>query len=733
MVRLGAGPEPRPGWAAGELPRRARAAPPRLLPRSDRGRDGRGRLCRADPVDARCGHLQVPLRVPVRPAHALRRRRAGRCGALRRRSGGCLPGAPGRARHRHGRGLDGLQAAAGVGPALALLVPAGSHGAGADAHRADAVWGRRDPARPRATRAWPRRRRALRLRRRAGRVRLRAAFRPQTRMGQRGGLPSRLLRRADRIGGADHGAGVSLANDTGDGPHGPLDLLITNATAVLGGVRDEQYRVQPGTALGVANRRIVWIGASADAQPARAARTIDAAGMLLLPGLINTHNHLFQNLVKGMGDEMYLLPWVETLILPTVDEMTPEECYLGALLGCLEAIRSGTTALMDFMFGIPNIEVHRAVMRAMRDSGIRGFFGRATRDLNPDSGWRDPWYLPLDEVFDQMRALEREFPSGLPVPSVLPAPGTMRTMTVGGLIRVKEYALSEGCQITIHMGEHTEERETSIDRWGIGAFQKGEEIGFLGPQVVAAHCVKLDRDDLEVIARTGTQVSYNPVSNMYLGNGFAPVLDMFELGIDVSLASDGGACGNTEDMLEVLKYGVLQPKAVAQDPRVFNARDVLRVATAGGAKALGLSADLGALDVGRLADMFLFDPYRLKTVPMHDPISTLVYAGSQSNVHTVIVDGNVVLDAGRFPNIDEDAFVREVQERALALAERVGTFRLMRGRRFTPFHYDRVGTEVGGGTARAGEDGAADPRPISADGFGGPPSGPPDTEPQRLV
>jgi len=552
-------------------------------------------------------------------------------------------------------------------------------------------------------------------------------------MGQRGGLPSRLLRRADRIGGADDGAGVSLANDTGDGPHGPLDLLITNATAVLGGVRAEQYRVQPGTALGVATRRSDWIGASDDAQPAPAARTIDAAGMLLLPGLINTHNHLFQNLVKGMGDEMYLLPWVETLILPTVDEMTPEECYLGALLGCLEAIRSGTTALMDFMFGIPNIEVHRAVMRAMRDSGIRGFFGRATRDLNPDSGWRDPWYLPLDEVFDQMRTLAREFPSGLPVPSVLPAPGTMRTMTVGGLIRVKEYALSEGCQITIHMGEHTEERETSIDRWGIGAFQKGEEIGFLGPQGVGAIFVKMDRDDLEVIERTGTEVSYNPVSNMYLGNGFAPVLDMFELGIDVSLASDGGACGNTEDMLEVLKYGVLQPKAVAQDPRVFNARDVLRVATAGGAKALGLGADLGALDVGRLADMFLFDPYRLKTVPMHDPISTLVYAGSQSNVHTVIVAGNVVLDAGRFPNIDEDAFVREVQERALALAERVGTFRLMRGRRFTPFHYDRVGTEVGGGTARAGEDGAADPRPISADGFGGPPSGPPDTEPQRLV
>ena len=142
--------------------------------------------------------------------------------------------------------------------------------------------------------------------------------------------------------------------------------------------------------------------------------------MLAVPGLINTHNHLFQNLVKGLGDEMYLLPWVETLILPTANEMTPDETYLGALLGCLEAIRSGTTALMDFMFGVPDIEVHRAVLRAMRDSGIRGFMGRATRDLNPDSGWRDPWYLPLDEVFAQMRQLAREFPSGLPVSSVAP-------------------------------------------------------------------------------------------------------------------------------------------------------------------------------------------------------------------------------------------------------------------------------------------------------------------------
>jgi 5-methylthioadenosine/S-adenosylhomocysteine deaminase len=399
---------------------------------------------------------------------------------------------------------------------------------------------------------------------------------------------------------------------------------------------------------------------------------------------------------------------VEILILPTADEMTPDETYLGALLGCLEAIRSGTTALMDFMFGLPDIELHRAVLRAIRDSGIRGFMGRATRDLNPDSGWRDPWYMPLDDVFDQMRQLAAEFPSGLPVPSVLPAPGTMRTMSVDGLLRVKEYALSEGSQITIHMGEYTEERDVAIDRWGVGAFHKGEEIGFLGPDVVAAHCVKLDGAELDVVARTGTQVSWNPASNAYLGNGFAPIVQMLELGIDVSLATDGGACGTTEDMLEILKWGVMIPKGVEQDPRVFNARDTLRLATLGGAKALGLGADLGALEVGRLADLFLFDPFRLKSVPMHEPISTVVYTGSQSNVDTVIVDGRIVLENGRFTEVDEEAFVREVHERALALAQRVGTFRLVKGRRFTPFGYDRrSGAGDASVAAREAELGAA--------------------------
>jgi 5-methylthioadenosine/S-adenosylhomocysteine deaminase len=489
---------------------------------------------------------------------------------------------------------------------------------------------------------------------------------------------------------------------------GRFDLLIADTTAVLGGVRDEQYRVVPDVSIGIADRRIAWIGEGAGREGVTAETVVDARGMYAFPGLVNTHNHLFQNLIKGLGDELYLLPWVEMLILPTADEMTAEETYLGALVGCLEAIRSGTTTLLDFMFGLPDIELHRAVMRAFRDSGLRGFLGRAVRDLNPDSGHRDPWFMPLDDVFDQMRQVARDFPSGLAVPSVLPAPGTMRTMTLDGLLRVVDYAETEGTQITMHMGEYSDEREASIERWGVGTFHKAEEVGYLSPRVVAAHCVKLDREEIEIMARTGAHVSYNPVSNAYLGNGIAPVVEMLETGVSVALATDGGACGNTQDMIEALKFAAVMPKAREEDPRVFNARDALHLATAGGARAVGLPADLGAIEVGRLADLFLLDPYRLKTVPVHDPISALVFQSGQSNVDTVVIDGRLVLENGRFTQVDEDAVVREVQGRALALSRRVGTHWLAKGRRLTPFGH---GVTIGG----RGEWGA-DERPIGGTG-----------------
>jgi 5-methylthioadenosine/S-adenosylhomocysteine deaminase len=470
-----------------------------------------------------------------------------------------------------------------------------------------------------------------------------------------------------------------------------VDLVVTNTTAILGGVNGEQYRVVPSTTIEVTGGTISRIAPDDPARPAGSARTIDARGRLAVPGLVSTHNHAFQNLCKGIGDELAVWPIVEGVILATGEEMNADEIHVAALACCVEGMRSGRTALLDFMVGLPDIEKQRAVLRAFEESGIRGLLGRATRELHHEASHRDPWYIPLEDALDQITQLASEYSNGLPTPSALPAPGNPRTMTTDGLIRVAEYAEQQDCLITTHLAEYDAERTEGHERWGVSTIGKLEEIGFLGPRLVAAHSAILDDAELEALARTGTRVSYNPVSNCYCGVGVAPIVPMLELGIDVSVAVDGASV-NCQNMLESLKFGALLQKVHYGDAMAINARDMLKLATVAGAKAIGAPDLLGALEVGRLADFFLFDTAHLHTTPVHDPISAVVYAGTPQNVDTVVVGGEVLLDEGVCTRIDEAALIEEMQERAIACSIRTGTTRFVKDRRMTPFtSYERVG------------------------------------------
>jgi len=462
------------------------------------------------------------------------------------------------------------------------------------------------------------------------------------------------------------------------------NLVVTNCEAVLGGPDGSQYSTVPGSAIAIAGAEIAWIGPAEELSAPPGATVIDAGGKLAVPGLISTHNHLFQNLCKGLGDEMGVWPIVTQVILSTAEEMTADEIYAGALAACVEGVRSGRTALFDFHVGLPDIEQQRAVVRAFEDSGVRGILGRATREVYVEAMHRDPWLLPLDEALEQISQLAREYDNGLPTPSAAPAPGTPHTMTVKGLERVAEYAAAEGCQVTVHLAEYAEEPQEGVDRWGASTLVKLEEIGFLGPQLVAAHSTLVSPDEMDILARTGTQVSYNPVSNCYCGLGIAPIVPMLELGIDVSLAVDGASV-NSQNMIESLKFGALLQKVGYEDPQAVNARDMLAMATIAGAKAMGVPGLLGALEPGRLADLFLFDHRQINTSPAIDPISALVYMGGPQNVDTVIVGGEVLLEDGRSTKVDEQALAEELRERASAVAGRAGTAKFARGRRRTPF------------------------------------------------
>jgi 5-methylthioadenosine/S-adenosylhomocysteine deaminase len=471
---------------------------------------------------------------------------------------------------------------------------------------------------------------------------------------------------------------VESARPTGAGPRDPdYDLLISNATLIAGGY---PYAVLERHAIGIRGDRIAAIGPAERFAEAVAARSIDARGMLAFPGLANTHTHLFQTLLKGLGDEMYLIPWVASTTLPTALAIDPEEVYLGALLGCIEAIRSGTTSLLDFAYPSRRLEIYDGILRAFQATGIRGFLGRGLSTVDPYRWGENGLELPLDEVFANIRDLIQRYPSQLPSPRILLGPSTVSALNRADFLAVRQFADTEGVRITIHLNEIVEDNPMSIELHGKRSLPFLEEIGFLGPDVVAAHCVQLDAEDITILARTRTHVSYNPVSNFYLGNGIAPILELLHAGATVSLATDGAASNNTQDMLEALKFGALAQKGAARDPRVISARDTLRLAAEGGAAALGLGHDLGSIDVGKLADLFLFDPYRARSVPVHDPISTLIYSSGEQNVDTVVAGGKVVLENGKLPGFDEDAFLREVQERALALSRRAGTRQIVEGR-----------------------------------------------------
>ena len=431
----------------------------------------------------------------------------------------------------------------------------------------------------------------------------------------------------------------------------------------------------PG-AIAVEGDRIVAVGpADQIASEVTAARQIDAPRSFVFPGLINTHNHLWQTLLKGLGDDMGLIAWIEATLRPTMPLLDDDLCYLGAAIGALEAARSGCTTTLDFMHHIPCTSAYEQIFRAFDDVGGNVVLGRALRDQPPGTQVA-PDDLDLAGQLQHTRELFQKYGRD----RVWLAPGTVWGMSEAGLRLVREVANELNALVTIHLNEVAFDSEESERRFGMRAVPFLESIGFLGPDVLCAHCVWSDPQDIRILAEHGAAVSYNPVSNMYLGSGVPPIDAMRRAGVRLSLATDGAASNNSQDMIEALKLGALMQKVVHRDATVLTAPDMLRMATVGGADALG-RADLGQLAPGKRADFFIFDPRTPKATPTHDPISTLVYSGGEANVRTTIAAGRVILDDGQITGVDEGHLLDRTQAAAADLSERAGTTAMVARRR----------------------------------------------------
>lgn len=430
------------------------------------------------------------------------------------------------------------------------------------------------------------------------------------------------------------------------------DVTVYTATA-------EGPRWLPGRDVVVVDGRITAIGPKAGA--GLELPYADAHGGHLIPGLVNTHTHLQQSILRGAGEGLPLLEWLHCVGEFTV-AATPEQTYLAALAGGLELLRSGVTTVVEHMWPNRSEAVHAAALRALNELGIRVVFGRGLADrADASRRWgMDPRLVqPLPEVFAHIDALDAEL-AGSRIDTALAVPNP-RCLTPEGMAAVREYADRTAKTISIHLLETATDEDMCRLHAGCSAVDYLDRGGLLGERTLAVHCVHLDDYGQRVFAERGVAVSYNPLSNMRLGSGVAPVPDMLAAGVGVGLGVDGAASNDTQDMLLALRMGAYLQRVSRKRADLLGFDDMMRLATRGAAKALGDPADHVGIAVGDRADLALLRFDRdFACLPVRDAGATLLTTASPRVVDTVWVDGEAVIRDGRSTRTDEQALVKHL-------------------------------------------------------------------------
>ena len=427
-----------------------------------------------------------------------------------------------------------------------------------------------------------------------------------------------------------------------------VNLLIKNGYVLT---MDGNREVIENGSVSVDAGKIVAVGKDIDDS---ADIVIDAKDKVVMPGLINAHTHLAMTLLRGMADDMPLKPWLQDVIWPAEKKITEKNCYAGALLGALEMIKSGTTCFADMYFYMQDVAkaVGKAGLRASLSYGI----------IEADDITRRESEIKAGEAF--VKSANGSANGRI---TAMFGPHAPYTCSPELLMQVKDRAKKHGVGIHIHLAETKANVDEISKRYGNRPVEHLNEIGFLGPEVMAAHCVWLSEREIGMLRGTGTNVVHNPVSNMKLGSGVAPVSEMLEAAIPVALGTDGATSNNSLDMFNEMKFAALLNKSHKLDPTAVPAKSVLEMATINGAKALGLDDKIGSIEEGKQADIILVDMNKPHLTPSHSVVSNLVYNSVGSDVDTVLVNGNAVMQERKVLTLDEKTVLEKAQEAAADL------------------------------------------------------------------
>ncbi len=436
-----------------------------------------------------------------------------------------------------------------------------------------------------------------------------------------------------------------------------MKTLITDTMIVT---MNPERQVLTSAGLLMENDLITWIGAM-DALPVvdGPVKKISARGKLVLPGFVNLHTHAALSILRGIGDDLGVAPAYSPKV-PQGVFLSEEDIYTFSMLGGLEALKFGTTCIVDNY-----LHEHQAA-RAFEALGLRAVVSERLHDadlfLIPDGKYEfdaNRGDQLLERGVELCRAWQGAANGRITTRLGPHAPDTCSTPYLKNVAKAAE-ALQVG--LVLHVSQSRRELAHIRERSGLRVVEYLDQVDVLGPQMIAGHCVFIDEHEKQLIKASGTHVSHQSGSNAK-GGMMAPVRDLLNLGVNIGLGTDNMA----GDMVEVLRLAVCTSRMREQDPQALRAMDVLEMATMGGARALGMQDEIGSLEVGKKADVIVVDFNKAHLTPLRDPVANLVHNGLGSDVELVFVDGELQVEKGNSTRIEEQAILDDAQARTIHL------------------------------------------------------------------